>query len=844
MKTNPEPSPKTQNIFSMCLIIFFCLFLIPDVAKSQCPYDNTYKETWAAPTAVGDSVYTNCIYGGEFIRVTGIEAGEAYKISTCGNNNFWAQITIYPAGGGNFVAYSYYDECELVFMPTVSGDYDILIDEFYCEPANSLCMYLVVKKTDCPDIDAYIYSYPNPVCPNDLVAFIAFGEDSYSYEWDFGDGSPPSYFYNAYHMYSTPGTYNVSLKISNSCGNDSIWNYTINVVDNLPIDYAEMAIYPNPVCPNEIVEFYAYGNNSWLYLWDFGDESPVIQNKYTNHTYSSPGIYTVSLTITNTCGNDTTIFQTIDVVNNLQVPYIYMEIFPDYVCPGEMISFHAYPEDQYSYQWDFGDGSPNDYGRLTSHSYTSPGIYPVTLSITNGCGNSVYDTYPVYVVDNMPINYLFFYIDPNPVCPNDRVDFYTYSGDNSWSYQWDFGDGSPYSYGANTNYSYDAAGDYTVTLIATNGCGNSADATRSVQVVDNLPMTYGEAEIWPNNVCPNEMVYFWAYPSYHDYIWDFGDGSPASHEQYTSHSYSSLGTYPITLTITNGCGNEAIFTDIVTVADNIIPLPYNYEYLVLNNSVCSGDSILIIIYPGGNSYFFDFGDGNTSGNTSEFSPAVENELFVMDIAKHAYSEVGMYIISFTLINGCGNSFTDYFYVYVADNLPVYGEFWWYEEKPYVGNDIEFYAIGGISYQWDFGNGSDIITTFSSLSPVLHSYSEPGNYIVNVTISNACGNTQTYTDYIFIYGSSEVPEYKTSGNLVFSVYPNPNNGRFYIETENHEQVNLSLTIMNISGQIIYKSELYDKNDNVYEVDLSHYSRGIYFVILNSDEGFSVKKIILN
>jgi len=70
---------------------------------------------------MGDSVFTTCIYGGKYIRVTGMVAGNTYQISTCVNTGFDSQITIYPAGGGVSAGYSD-DACgmqaELFFSPS------------------------------------------------------------------------------------------------------------------------------------------------------------------------------------------------------------------------------------------------------------------------------------------------------------------------------------------------------------------------------------------------------------------------------------------------------------------------------------------------------------------------------------------------------------------------------------------------------------------------------------------------------------------------------------------------------------------------------------------------------
>ncbi|HRF38461.1 MAG TPA: PKD domain-containing protein, partial [Saprospiraceae bacterium] len=58
------------------------------------------------------------------------------------------------------------------------------------------------------------------------------------------------------------------------------------------------------VCVNTSVPFSNASCNATTYLWNFGDgTTSTLQNP--SHTYATPGNYTVSLTVTNTCGSDT-----------------------------------------------------------------------------------------------------------------------------------------------------------------------------------------------------------------------------------------------------------------------------------------------------------------------------------------------------------------------------------------------------------------------------------------------------------------------------------------------------------------------------------------------------------
>ncbi len=117
----------------------------------MCGYNNTYFTTISAPTTLNSIVSPtpNCTYGGEYVTVTNLVAGRTYRISTIGVNNFDTQITIYPEGGGNAVAFN--DDwqtsfqSEIYFTPIFSGNYDILIDKFGCLPSSPDCASLEVE---------------------------------------------------------------------------------------------------------------------------------------------------------------------------------------------------------------------------------------------------------------------------------------------------------------------------------------------------------------------------------------------------------------------------------------------------------------------------------------------------------------------------------------------------------------------------------------------------------------------------------------------------------------------------------------------------------------------------
>src|SRR5690606_30547135 len=98
---------------------------------------------------------------------------------------------------------------------------------------------------------------------------------------------------------NTEGTYSVVVTDEFGCeGTDSI----VITILPAPITNGITAVY----LPDNSYDFFAVATtNADTYLWDFGDGN-TSNLETPNHTYANTGNYTVSLTITNNCGEDTT----------------------------------------------------------------------------------------------------------------------------------------------------------------------------------------------------------------------------------------------------------------------------------------------------------------------------------------------------------------------------------------------------------------------------------------------------------------------------------------------------------------------------------------------------------
>jgi len=135
------------------------------------------------------------------------------------------------------------------------------------------------------------------------------------------------------------------------------------------------------------------------YTWTFTDITPrTLSGVSPTYTFATPGVYTVTLNVTDAAGNwdaDTVKVTVLDMTNPMA------DAGSDQTAKaGETINFNGGGSSDnvgiVSYEWDFGDGTIGT-GATTTHTYTKLGTYTVTLTVRDKAGNSATDTMTVTV---------------------------------------------------------------------------------------------------------------------------------------------------------------------------------------------------------------------------------------------------------------------------------------------------------------------------------------------------------------------------------------------------------------------------------------------------------------
>ena len=140
------------------------------------------------------------------------------------------------------------------------------------------------------------------------------------------------------------------------------------------------------------------------YAWDFGDGDSSI-GSVVSHTYSAAGAYTASLTVTDNDGATDTDTVLVTISESSTTPPSTNKT-PKAVAGsdikvkvGEQVHFDGSGSSDpdgtiTSYAWDFGDSRDSN-EKEPLHSYATPGVYKVTLVVTDNNGGT--DSDVIYV---------------------------------------------------------------------------------------------------------------------------------------------------------------------------------------------------------------------------------------------------------------------------------------------------------------------------------------------------------------------------------------------------------------------------------------------------------------
>lgn len=482
-------------------------------------------------------------------------------------------------------------------------------------------------------------------------------------------------------------------------------------------------------CAPLLVQFNNTSTPGTTSSWDLGNSTTsVLQNPST--TYTSPGTYTVTLTVTNGSQSNTK-----TVTNYITVypsPTVNFTVSDTAGCPPHVVTF----TDQSvlnatgtgSYLWSFGDGTFSTQ-QNPPKTFALPGYYNISLQVTNaqGCSKTLSKQQYIHVYTPPVANFTF---TPTSACDAPATFSFTSSitGSGPYTYSWTFGN-SLTSTAANPSTTYTASGTYPVRLIVTDARGCKDTIQKSVNIGSLQAAFTGTT-----SVCVGGQAAFsnTSTPTPTGSLWDYGDGGTSSGSN-GAHTYNAPGTYPVTLVSYNGACTDTVVHSVIVhprpdanftyTPDPPCPAP---ETIQFNNTTVNGGT-----------YTWTFSQGSVIGNSTAINPT------------YTFLYPGGFNATLVAVSpfGCRDTVSKAAFLY-----PLYIEATADPEGGCVPLTVNFtdtawtsmpgpaiYPYPVATHQWDFGDG-----TFGTGSVVSHTYTAVGVYyaVVTVTTVNGCVGTDT------------------------------------------------------------------------------------------------------
>jgi gliding motility-associated-like protein len=409
-----------------------------------------------------------------------------------------------------------------------------------------------------------------------------------SWLWEFGTGATSTQ-QSPQYTYNQAGVFAVILQISdtNGCSSSVLINSVVSSSAPPAIDFSASITNHCDVPLNVTFTNHTTGTPPLQYQWDFGDGSTSTQTNPA-HTYTSQGVFDVSLTVTDAfgCTSDTTITGMINIT----------DIFASFttstgyntVCPGVPFQFINTSGNPNVY-WDFGTGA-NSTQQEPWMQYDNTGPFDVTMIA--GYGLSCADTIvvPITVQNvNASVSPSAPYSCQLPASFNLAYDGATAISDYNWTAQTD--QSSVSSSSSSITVPIGASGSYDYTLIVTSQFG-CLDTVTGVMVVDAITTNINASVLegcipldvnFTANTYSNEPVVSWD--------WSFG-----SNQQNPTYTFVNSGTFNVDVIVTNDAGCTASGTIEIKTGPHHYP---NFEICYLTNPLivdtckhCPRDTIL------------------------------------------------------------------------------------------------------------------------------------------------------------------------------------------------------------------------------------------------------------
>ncbi len=595
------------------------------------------------------------------------------------------------------------------------------------------------------------------------------------------------------YKFSAPGTYEICLKVLNTC---SKWDTMICkkiTVDTCPSKKCDIKAEINVHKLFGSYWLFKAGGNGTHFEWDFGDgNSAVGQTPW--HRITKRGYHTICLTAYNadkTCS--TKVCKTIWVGSPCNIKGDFMM---KHNGNGEY-QFKVMKSNGFSYSWDFGDGHSGT-GADPKHAYTKPGTYNVCLTITSKDGACKKTICKKITIAKGTCDLSKAKWNYSLKCQTMTVEHSNLNlnnPDSCWSYRYLIKQNGQVLYQASSydknyfSYQFRSNGNYVVCVSFVNNC-TGCDTTICKEVAvkcETKPCDWSRLQIGYNNKCRTYTFELGSYDSCLSYFTRVyypktQKVDTASYKRVFGYTFKDTGTYYMVYTLKNHC----------TGCDTTIYQKIRVE-CTENNSKCDWSGASWGMGNDCNKYTFE---GKYYADTCikyTWKMAINGAMYTMSndrVFKYTFNNKGTYTVCLTLTNTCKNCDTTICKTVEVSCLPCPASAEFVIDS--IGAKGQVYlrntSSNANTYFWDFGDSS-----YSYQYSPSKTYAQSGTYTICLKVYNQksnCYNTYCKTISVVMKRSHEM----TTQSLV--LYPNPAHESIRLEGA---ELGSSYEIHNAMGQ---------------------------------------------
>lgn len=586
------------------------------------------------------------------------------------------------------------------------------------------------------------YAVPRPACAGSTVMFFDSSFSIYGpitgWQWDFGDsvnygiGNPTT------NIYKKPGYHSVTLITSQNGCHDTLTKVNYLLI-NPPASIPKVNVDCNTT---GLVHFADSSIGATSILWYFGDGTTSTIN-HTTHTYALPGVYIASLVAWNSTTGCKDSQAVAVIINNYSVS---IKASDSSICFGDTLYLTpvitgaapaASSVGAVTWNWNQGSSAPfccnfGPFGSkgnrfIASAFWNNPrGQYNVVVGVQDNNGCVVKQTLMNFLTVGGPT--AGFTTTPKNGCAPANVVLTSTStfptGTSVLSNYWDYGDGTTGTTPFGTiNHYYPNVGSYGISLKVTDnlGCTDSIGIPNYLTISRPIALfsTLGAA------ACAGTAYTFYSSSTGNNitHQWSFGDGGTSTASS-PSHTYTSAGSYPVRLIVTDaaGCKDTAFSPAPLTVS----PQPSASFTMDDTINICPPLIVNFTNTSSGGAVYANWNFGNGGGSTMQ-NPAT------------TYTAPGLYTIRLIATNSVGCTDTAYG---TARVLGYRGAMSYAPLKGCAPLAVHFQAnnVPGVAgFIYDFGDGTTSATTASSIT---HVYTAPGPHLPKITMTDNLGCSAT------------------------------------------------------------------------------------------------------